>query len=512
MWRPGDGFLRLPPPPAEGFSEQDRLIQADVVIVGGGPGGSVAARELAQAGAKVVLLEEGPPESRFRPSQGHTMRHHMQEGGAMVAMGRRAFMPIAAGRGLGGGTLINSAIAWRAPDYILAKWAELLEDDGFGPEAMRPFYDEVWEYLGVCQPTDEVAGANNRLIVRGVRALGYEGGYLDRYTPTCVGCGICYFGCPSNGKSATFLNYLGEAAIAGARIIADTKITEIRVQDGRAIGVRGQQFHPDTRAPGGTVEVRADRVILSAGGIGTPRLLHHSGVADLLGPAVGAGLHVHPGNMVLGICREPIRLWQGATQGAWFHPPDLPGCLPHSYSAPPEVCLMVQGAMGQDVKRGLEEMERACGLVVMVSDKGEGRVGAFGDGRADISYAFDPEDLEKTKQGMYHAAKVLLAGGAEEIMAPVYGTGRHRDAESFRAAISARALPDFTLYAAHPMSTCRMGLDPQTSVLRPDGAAHRLDGLTIIDASVFPTALGVNPSITLFALATRLSRALARAG
>jgi len=107
MWRPGDGFLRLPPPPAEGFSEQDRLIHADVVIVGGGPGGSVAARELAQAGAKVVLLEEGPPESRFRPSQGHTMRQHMQEGGAMVAMGRRAFMPIAAGRGLGGGFSIG---------------------------------------------------------------------------------------------------------------------------------------------------------------------------------------------------------------------------------------------------------------------------------------------------------------------------------------------------------------------------------------------------------------------
>lgn len=510
-WKPGDGFLRLPPPPAEGFSLQDRELTVDVVIVGGGPGGSCAAREFARKGARVVLLEEGPPTTRFRPNQGNTMRYHMQEGGAMVAMGERAFMPIAAGRGLGGGTLINSAIAWRTPAHVLEKWSNLLQDDRFSESALAPYYSEMEELLGVCKPaTDEIAGLNNQLIVRGAQALGYTGGYMDRYTPTCVGCGVCNFGCPSNGKSATFLNILPEAVSFGAQLIADTKITEILSTPGRVIGLRGQHHHPDTRQPGGKVTVYADKVILSAGGIGTPRLLHHSKLAAQLGPAVGKGLHVHPGNLVMGVCDTDIDLWRGATQAAYFHPPDLPEVLPHTFSAPPEVCLMLYGKLGADVKQGINELARLCGLVVMVSDIGEGHVGAWSDGRADIAYDFHPRDLELTKKGMYHAAKVLFAGGAKKVMSPVFGTTHYNDAESLAAALQDRQLQDFTLYAAHPMSTCRIGLDPQSSVLRPDGRSHTLEGLYILDGSIFPTSLGVNPSLTIFAMTTKMARELAR--
>lgn len=511
LWKPGDGFFRMAPPPAEGFIEQDRELKADVVIVGGGPGGASSARALSAAGLKVILLEEGPPQSRFRPNQGHTMRYHMQEGGAMVAMGDRAFMPIAAGRGLGGGTLINSAIAWRAPDEILDGWAQLLNDDRFGAAGLKPFYDEVWEYLGVSLPAnDYVAGENNRLIVRGVEKMGYDGGYMHRYTPTCLGCGVCYFGCPSGGKSSTNLHMLPEAVHYSTQIIADTKVTEVLVEGGRAVGVVGRHFHPDSRVAGGKVTIRAEKVILSAGGIGTPRLLHVAGLGKTLGP-VGKGLHVHPGNMVAGVCEQPIEMWKGGTQAAFFRHPELPGVLPHTFSGPPEVCLMVQQRVGAKAKQGLAEVANLCGLVVMVSDKGEGSVSAFEDGRAYITYDFSEHDLERTKAGMYHGAKVLLAGGAYEVMAPVHGTGRYRDAESFYTAIKSARLQDFSLYAAHPMSTCRMGLDPETSVVKPTGETHKLPGLYLLDGSIFPTSLGVNPSITIFAMTTMLARTLAMA-
>lgn len=510
-WKVGDGPLRLPPPPAEGFSTVNRELRVDVVIVGAGPGGSAAAREFARTGHSVLVLEEGPPESRFRPNQGNVMRYHMQEGGGMVALGSGgAFMPIAAGRGLGGGTLVNSAIAWRAPDEVLSGWADLLKDPHLSPDAMRPFYDEVWELLGVCQPQDEqVAGVNNRLIVQGAKQLGYEGGYLDRYTPKCVGCGICYFGCPSDGKSSTNLHMLPDAVAHGAQIQADCKVREFLLEGERVVGVRGQLLHPDSREPGGKVTVHAKKIILACGGVGTPRLLHHAGLAARLGPAVGKGLHVHPGNLVAGIHPERVELWKGATQGAWFKAPDLSGVLPHTFSAPPEVCLMLQGAVGQDVKRGMVELPHLCGAVVMVSDKGEGTVGAWGDGRAYITYEFSPEDLERTKKGMYHTAKVLFAAGVKEVFAPVHGTGRYQDAESLFAAIEQKSLRDFQLYAAHPMSTCRMGLDPDTSVVRPDGRSHRMGGLYLLDGSIFPTSLGVNPSVTIFAMVTAMARRLA---
>lgn len=509
LWAPGQGPLVLVPPHAEGFSEADVELTADVVIVGAGPGGASCARALAVAGARVVMIEEGPPTSRFEAHQGATMRHHYQEGGAMVATGT-AFVPIASGRGLGGGTLINSAIAWRAPDAILSRWASLLGDDRYGPAAMAPVYDELWEYLGIWSTRLEVSGRNNDLVVRGVQKLGIEGGYLDRYTPGCVGCGVCYFGCPTGGKASVNQNFLSEAVANGTRIQADCKVTEFLVDGGRVTGVRGRMQHPDSGEMGGTVTVRAGKVVLAAGGVGTPRTLHVAGLAERLGPAVGKGLHIHPGNAVLGWCDDPIELWRGATQGAWFHVEELPGVLPHTFSAPPEACLGIVNAVGASAKETLLRLQNLCGLVVMISDVSEGTVSAWGDGRARIAYNFLEDDIRRIKRGMYWAAKVLLAGGAKEVFAPVHGTGVYATAEALEAAITPKALTDFILYASHPMSTCRMGTDPATSVIRPDGRAHALEGLYLADSSIFPTSLGVNPSVTTMAMGTLIGRDLAR--
>ena len=93
---------------------RETVLGCDVVIVGSGPGGGAAARVLAEGGMRVVVLEEGPAKSRFRPNQNQTARYHMQEGGAMLARGETLF-PVAAGRGVGGGTLINSALSFRTP-------------------------------------------------------------------------------------------------------------------------------------------------------------------------------------------------------------------------------------------------------------------------------------------------------------------------------------------------------------------------------------------------------------
>lgn len=505
LWEPGDGVLLAGPAPADGFGTADLTLSADVVVVGTGPGGAACARALARGGAKVVLLEEGPPYPRFARSQGDTMRFHMQEGGAMVARGN-ALMPIAAGRGVGGGTLVNSAIAWRTPKYVLDDWEGRLSDSRFSHAALTPVFDELWEMLGIWKTRPEVAGGNNALIVRGVEKLGLDGGYLERATPMCAGCGFCYFGCPSGGKASMDMNLLVDACNAGARIQADTRVDTILVEGGRAVGVTGRMLHPEDRRVGGRVTVRAPRTVIAAGGIGTPRLLHHAGLAKTLGPAVGQGLHVHPGNTVLGLCDEVVDLWKGATQGAYFHPPDLPGVLPHSFSAPAEVCLGMLAAPGPGMKQAIAELPYLCGCIVMVSDTGEGSVGANADGSAAIRYQYADVDLDRTKKGMVWAAKVLLAGGAHTLFAPVHGVPRCKTAEELEAALARTTIKDFTLYAAHPMSTCRMGLDPATSVIGPDAQAHGLPGLYLADSSIFPTSLGVNPSLTTMAMATVIGR------
>jgi choline dehydrogenase-like flavoprotein len=502
---PSEQVLR-PAVAADGFEAVGDGLErtVDVVIVGAGPGGSSIARVLSEGGLDVLVLEEGPSTSRFRPNYAHTARYHMQECGAMVARGR-AMMPIAAGRGVGGGTLINSALSFRAPDAILDSWAELLGEPGLSAAAMSPIYDEVSAIIGVGVTPDAIAGENNRLIVRGINRLGLDGGLAPRSTPGCVGCGVCYFGCPSQGKGSSNLTFLPRAADAGCRVQAEVRVDAVLVEDGRAVGVRGHAVHPDTQARGGTVTVRAKRVILSAGGVGTPRLLWTAGLGSKLGP-VGEGLHVHPGSTILAECDHTVEMWKGATQGAYFHHPDLPGVLPHTFSAPPEACLIAAGFPGSRWQEGLALLPRLCGMLVMVSDKGTGRVRAFSDGRADITYDFADEDIDRTRRGLVEVARVLQAGGAGRLHVPIHGVPPADTPEELEASLASRDLRDFTLYAAHPMSTCRMHTDPQRGVIGGDGQAHNLPGLYISDASVFPTSLGVNPQLTTMAMGTWLGR------
>jgi len=486
-------------------------LSADVVIVGAGPGGGAVARVLAEGGLSVIVLEEGPKKSNFRPNYAHTARYHMQESGSMVARGS-AMMPIAAGRGVGGGTLVNSALSFRAPRYILDDWAERLGADHLSYDQMLPVYDEVCQIIGVGMTRDENAGENNNLIVRGIKKLGYEGGLAPRSTPGCVGCGVCYFGCPSRGKGSTNLTYFPRAADAGAKIQAEVRVSEVLVEGGRAVGVRGFAVHPDTGARGGEVVVRAPRVVLSAGAVGTPRLLWHSGLAARLGPQVGEGLHVHPGSTVIALCDHPVQMWRGATQGAYFTHPDLPGMLPHTFSAPPEACLVAAGLIGDRWQEGLAMLPNLCGMLVMISDKGSGRVRAFSDGRADLVYNFTDGDVDLIKKGLVMVAEVLQAGGAGRLFVPVHGVPECDTPGQLADALADRTIKDFTLYAAHPMSTCRMSNDIDSGVIGPDGQSHGLPGLYIADASVFPTSLGVNPQLTTMAMATIIGRQILAQG
>ncbi len=483
-------------------------LTADVAIVGSGPGGAAAARVLAGSGLRVVVLEEGPARPIFRRNAAHTNRYHMQEGGAMVASGS-TFMPIAAGRGVGGGSLVNSAMCWRTPDAVLDGWSGLLDGDRrYGPRALAPIFDEIEARIQVGPTPEPIAGENNLLIVRGARALGLEGGLIRRNTPGCVGCAHCNNGCPVGGKESVDRNLLADARADGAIVQADTKVDSVLHDGTRTTGVAGDVIDTHSRAVVGRLTVHADRVLVCAGGIGTPRLLHHAGLAARLGPAVGRGLHIHPGSAVVGRCPHEVRMWTGATQAAYFHDPQISGFLPHTFNAPPGVLVLILAKGGIPAKEALQLLPYLAGCIVMISDKGEGRVGAHADGRADIQYWFDDDDMDRIKRGMVRTAEVLLAGGAEALHCPVHGVGRHTTVSSFAGALSSRTIADFQMYASHPMASCRMGADPSRSVVGPTGEAHGLKGLFIADSSVFPTSLGVNPQLTTMVMATAIARNL----
>jgi hypothetical protein len=201
-------------------------------------------------------------------------------------------------------------------------------------------------------------------------------------------------------------------------------------------------------------------------------------------------------------------MWKGATQGAYFHHPDLPGVLPHTFNAPPEACLVAAGFVGDRFQEGLALLPNLCGMLLMVSDKGGGRVRAFSDGRADIVYNFAEDDVQRIKDGLVIVAEVLQAGGAGELYVPIHGVTPSQTPAELREKLRDRTIRDFTLYAAHPMGTCRMGTSIEDGVIDASGQAHGLPGLWVADASVFPSSLGVNPQLSTMALGTHIGRRL----
>jgi choline dehydrogenase-like flavoprotein len=484
-------------------------LTCDVVIVGSGPGGAAAARTLAEGGKKVIVLEEGPAKPNFRPNQQHTMRYHMQEKGQMLAQGDLIF-PVAAGRGVGGGSLINSAICWRAPDAVLRGWIpELNGDDRYSPEHLAPIYEELEALLGIADTPEEVWGENNAIVIRGANALGLNGRPLKRNTPGCVGCGICNFGCPSGGKASVDRNLIPMAIAAGAIVQGDVKVDHLLYEDGKMKGVSGTVRNPDSEEVVGELTILADIVIVAAGGIGSPRLFHHTGMAHHLGPACGQNLHLHPGNAVFGLCDHEVHMWKGATQGAYFKDPELPEILPHTISLDPGALLLAMGGIGAQAKEMMALLPRMCGCLVMVTDKGSGSVGSTNDGRASITYWWDEDDIRLTKLGMLRTAEVLVAGGAKRLLVPIHGVGWVDSVDELREKMADKGLRDFlVMYSSHPTGTCHMGVDPETSVVRPDGRAHHIEGLYIADSSLFPSALGVNPQLTTMAMATVIAKGI----
>jgi choline dehydrogenase-like flavoprotein len=210
----------------------------------------------------------------------------------------------------------------------------------------------------------------------------------------------------------------------------------------------------------------------------------------------------------LGLCDHDVNMWTGATQGAYFHVPGLPGVLPHTFNAPPEVVVMSLMSAGMGGKEAMDVLGKVCGVIVLVSDHGDGSVTATHDGRANIKYYFVEDDLVRIKAGMIASAHVLIAGGAKTLFAPVRGLGFYDSVAALEEALLPTTLDDFTNYSAHPMATCRMGRDPETSVVGPTGEAHRMPGLFLADSSVFPTSLGVNPQLTTMMTATVIAKGM----
>jgi choline dehydrogenase-like flavoprotein len=497
------GFVELKvEEPDRGFYEA-----ADVVVVGSGAGGAVAAKELAEAGLKVIVLEEGEHFDRhdFTGPPPDRLRRFYRGNGLTFTIGVPTIsLPI--GRGVGGSTLINSGTCFRTPDFVLDAW-------GMDRDEMGPYFDEVEAILEVAPVSGDIMGANGDVMDAGRRALGYSGGPIRRNARGCHGSGVCAFGCPLDAKLGMHLTYLPLASKAGARIITGCRVDQLVIENGRAAGVRGSCLDPETGAVRreARFEVRARTVVLAAGAIYTPAILQRQRLANS-SSQVGRNLRIHPGCGVLAAFDHDLYAWKGVMQSYYVDEKLRDGILVEATYPPPGVGYSAGGigGKGTELKDMLARYRQTAAAGLIISDTGAGRVRTTPGGGLLITYDLHPDDLRKTLEGIRLTAEVYLAAGAQEVhtLLPGMPIVRRRDQ---LAAITDRAwtAADLKLSAYHPMGTCRMGKDPRDSVVDEQGRSHDVPGLVILDASILPGSTYVNPQITIMAVVTRNARRLA---
>jgi choline dehydrogenase-like flavoprotein len=474
-------------------------LTADAVVIGSGAGGGVAAALLARAGLRTIVLEAGEAAEPISATQleAEAFASLFLESG--LAATDDLGVSILAGACIGGGTTVNWCTSLRLTPAVRAQW-DAAAGVAIAGADLDAAYVAVEERLGV---TTAVAhNRNNAAIVDGCAALGWPSTAIPRNADGCgEGCGYCTFGCAYGRKRSTAMTYLRDAVDAGAIVYAGTAADRVCVVDGRVTGVDAGELHID-----------APLVIVAAGALRTPGVLARTGIRS---PHLGKHLHLHPTTALVAEYAEPVDAWHGAMQTALC---SRFSDLENGYGGTIEVApghpgLMALALPWRDRTAHATAMEGARNnalLIALTRDRGEGAVSL--DDRADIRYTVAADDGRRMIETLDGAIELAFASGARRVatlhadplelaLADATPAGR----ATFRAAISARGVAPnrLAVFSAHQMGTARMHRDPARGVVDPSGRVHGVDGLLVADASVFPLASGVNPMLTIMALAHR---------
>jgi choline dehydrogenase-like flavoprotein len=494
-------------------------IEVDFVVVGSGAGGGVAAAVLAEAGAKVAIIEEG----------GHYTRadFNMQEAWAYPALyqehGNRATEDLAImilqGRSVGGGTTVNWTSSFRTPERTLALWAERHGVRGLDASALAPHFAAVEARLDVGPGNPDDVNRNNRMLWEGAEKLGWGPELIRRSVKGCARLGYCGLGCPLDAKRSSRTTYLADALAAGADVYTDCRVKLLQTDRRRARSVAADVLDRDTDRPRARFVAHARRgIILAAGAINTPALLLRSKAGTGSG-VVGKRTFLHPTVPLVAFYDQPIEPFYGAPQSvAVHHFADRGPRVGYFFeTAPvhPMLGALAFPGFGDRHRRIAERLPYVQATIALCvdgqhEDEG-GQVAVGGDGRVRLRYPISPTLEEAAKDALANMARLQLAAGARELMTlhetPLAIRGEADIARIAEAPFGPNA---HTMFSAHQMGGCPMGDDPGRSVVDARGRHHELDNLWITDGSVFPTALGVNPQLSIYAHARLFATEIAR--
>ena len=488
--------------PAESWPEGE-VVECDVVVVGTGAGGAVVGRELADRGYAVAFVERGE-HYRRNAFDGSSMTAVSKFYGTAAAVGNTA-MPVFYGQLVGGSTAVNGGTSFRTPSWILDRWCEDMGTEEFAPDRMERYFERVEQFTEVAPAGQPAIGPIERIFVDGCTALRWNHGAIRRNTRDCDGSGFCDFGCRSEARRSTDVTYIPAALRTGALLLTGLRAERILLEGGRAVGLEA------VARSGRRIELRARAVVVAAGTLSTPFLLWRQGLCGRSGQ-LGRNLTLHPSTGIYGLFDEEIRGWRHIPQGYCCDQFLRQGELLISSQPDVNVAPQLFSFGGTRLMDVLDVFSRVACLGVLIADATtDGRLLFEARGRPVLKYSITRADRDRLHSGMVHGMDMLIAAGAKRLWPSLWSAPvlELRDVERFRR--TPPAATDFGLISYHPLGTCRMGKDPRKSVVGLDHQAHDVRGLYVVDGSTVPGPLGVNPQITIMAMATRAAERIADA-
>ncbi|KAK4102424.1 long-chain fatty alcohol dehydrogenase [Parathielavia hyrcaniae] len=520
-------FLQFHPSAADPHPHPQAPVEvaADVVIVGSGCGAAVVANRLASEfgpALRILVLEKGRhyDASHFPLSQTAGLSTLFDAGGAIESDDNS--MTITAGSCFGGGGTVNWSASLRTQDFVRREWAAERGLSLFESDEFEGCLDRVCGVMGV---NGEAVKPNhaNRVLLEGAKKLGYQ---ADVVPQNCRGerhdCGYCTLGCFRGEKMGPVNGWFPEAAKQGAKFVEGMQVGMVILEEKEGKKVAKGVTGVWTARDGAKVEVvvRARKVIVSCGTLWSPIVLLNSGIKN---PQIGKNLHLHPVNFVSGVFDHAVQPWEGGILTSVvtsFENLDSKGhgVKLEATSMMPSMSLpYFQWTSGIDYKLLAAKYGHTNAFISICRDRDSGYVYRDpANGRPRIAYTPSDFDRAHILRGVVELCRILYARAAREIHPSIAGFPSFIRQDAYESAevekkefdewlekLQAHGnKPPVTPFAsAHQMGTCRMSAEPKDGVVDPRGQVWGTEGLYVADASVFPSASGVNPMVTSMAIA-----------
>ena len=496
-------------------------LEAEIVIVGTGAAGGVLAHTLVEQGHDVLMLERGDFVDPATFTENELEMYGRLYSDGAIQLSRDFTFQILQGRCVGGGTVVNNAVCFDLPPEILARWNAA----GAGlPDTLDPSFAAVRALMRVERQDDAPRSRGVDRVVDAIEALKldldpYRSGVVDANIHKCAGCGYCNLGC-AYGRKLSMIDLVLPRAQRAAdhrrghdpsytgrlRILPACEVLRVERAARRSAGGGGAQRVGGVVCRVGTdgdeQRIKAGTVVVAAGAIHSSRLLQRSKIG---GSQVGNGLCANLATFMTGDFGEPVRSFDGLQIAHYVAPPQQCGYVMETWFNPVVITALSMPGWLHDHQHNMNRYAHmmCVGVLVGTDPQPANRVH-----RPTLltgsEFNLRPSDTEvgRLAQALKQAGEILFHAGADRVLPPTFGYRQFSAPEQLDELQDLlRRKENRSLQTAHPQGGNALSSLAADGVVDPTCRVHGYENLYVCDASVFPTAITVNPQLTVMAVA-----------